>query len=61
MELSTPQKPKMVTCWLLGENIRWLRPTKIFNLKADSIIGGHSDIVKPEIAFVLLQAAQLGK
>ncbi len=36
-------------------------PTKIFNLKADSIIGGHSDIVKPEIAFVLLQAAQLGK
>jgi alpha/beta hydrolase family protein len=36
-------------------------PTKIFNLKADSIIGGHSDVVKPEVAYALLQAAGLGK
>ena len=45
----------------VGGKYSLVAPTKIFNLKADSIIGGHSDIVKPEIAFVLLQAAQLGK
>jgi len=45
----------------VGGKYSLVAPTKIFNLKADSIIGGHSDIVKPEIAFALLQAAQLGK
>jgi hypothetical protein len=29
---------------------------KIYNLKADTIIMAHSDIVKPEIAYALLQA-----
>lgn len=45
----------------VGGKYSLVAPPKIFNLKADSIIGSHSDIVKPEIAFALLQAAQLGK
>ncbi len=33
-------------------------PGRIFNLRADDIIGGHSDIVKPETAWALIAAAR---
>jgi hypothetical protein len=38
-----------------------LQPGKIFNLQADAIIGGHSDIKKPETAYAMMSAAGLVK
>lgn len=36
-------------------------PSRIFNLLGDSVIRGHSDIAKPEIAFAMLSAIAVAK
>lgn len=35
---------------------KWAAGTSVFNLDGNAIIGGHSDIVKPEIAYALLSS-----
>jgi hypothetical protein len=43
-QLLTSDKPYMLT------------PQKVHNLRADSVITGHSDIVRPEVAYAILSA-----